>query len=129
MRTPKRRRNNMIALLVVVAVGAFFIFLNSFKPKEPDTVAHSSTDELYDAPVKTQVMRRITLEEPADQKQMAQLIRKEVAAIDGKSYKYHPKPTHIYIYVYPPGTIMETGYEWSAMFSRVNGIDEPIKYK
>lgn len=125
MRTPQRRKNNMIALAVLAALvilGGLYVRFNT--PSEPATVEYMASND--GTASERRVSRRVTLQASATNEQIGDVIAKEVATIDMQ----YSRPPKVFIYVYQPGTpAAQQGANWIAMYSRTNGISEPIQYK
>lgn len=72
---------------------------------------------VYDAPIKTQVEQHILVSGEINEDNLKRLLHKQFKSIMGRNnFKYHPKPTSVYIYTYDSKEKAETEQGlWIAM--------------
>lgn len=86
--------------------------------------------EEYDIPAKSQIETRILLMDSLTKKNVTHLLQTSWNNDSAKTFKYHPKPTHIFIYVYKDSIDYKNGGgDWIGMMSRVSGKDYGIQLK
>lgn len=84
----------------------------------------------YDAPVKSQISLRVALQDStATDEQIKELITLLANSSMQVSMKKHPKPTHVFVYVYRSKYAYEA-FEgnWIAMYQKI-GADDSGKYE
>lgn len=83
----------------------------------------------YDIPAKSQISKRIVLKDSIDNQQIAEVVNYEFNKAMKTRMKFHNPPSHVFVYVYSPGTDVEkeSGY-WVAMKSRIMNEDSEIKF-
>jgi len=84
---------------------------------------------VYDAPVKSQVLIRLEITDSVYTKaQVKELCEMMVSISSEKEMKFHPTPTHIWIYIYKSkADCLKDGTSWIAMYGKA-GSDQPGDY-
>jgi hypothetical protein len=83
---------------------------------------------VYDAPVKSQVVLRLELKSAYTVAQLKELCESMVRISSEKEMKYHPLPTHVWIYIYKSkADFLKDGSSWIAMYQKP-GSDKPGDY-
>lgn len=83
--------------------------------------------KVYDTPIKTQVQIDLLVTENLTPKALRNLLAKVFLETDKqRGFKYHPTPTHVFIYAYPDKERAESGSGgWAAMLSKVGKHGHP----
>ena len=83
-------------------------------------------EEVYDAPIKTQVTLRLLVSGHITDDGLRNLLSKLYSEVHNRrGFKYHSNPTHIFIYAYTDKERAESGIQWIAMLSKVGEGDKP----
>ncbi len=84
-------------------------------------------EQVYDAPVKTQVEQHIVVTVEITEENLRALLRQQHYAVSKRTgFKYHESPTNIYIYVYETKDKAKAGQGlWLAMSQMSYGDTEP----
>lgn len=111
----------IIIFLFVLSCGA--IFLSCSNDKKPENLLKYEVlkDEIYDAPVKTQVHLDILIHEKSisENKILDLLTFLYDETISRSGFKYHTNPTNIFIYAYSSKEKAESGMgQWVGMISK-----------
>jgi len=114
----------LILLSILLIVGSLF------GQKEPKgLIKHSILkDDLYDAPVKTQVQLDVLIEETEiSEMQVRELLNHLYFMVSNRvGFKYHKNPTNIYIYTYSSKDKLTSGTgQWVGMISKGYGDTQP----
>lgn len=85
-------------------------------------------NSISDTPAKSQVLIRLELTGTYTPAQVKELCEMMVRISSDKTMKYHPKPTHIWVYIYKSKADFEKdGGSWIAMYGKA-GSDEPGEF-
>ena len=86
-------------------------------------------NELYDIPLKSQILIRLELTDSIYTKaQLVDFCESWVRVASAKEMKFHPTPTHIWIYIYKSkADCMKDGSSWIAMYGKA-GSDQAGDY-
>ena len=107
-------------LLVALFIGLFCCCTTSNIP-DNEVIENS----VYDAPVKSQVLIRLELTGTYTAAQVKELCEMMVRISSDKPMKYHPKPTHIWVYIYKSkADFLKDGSSWIAMYGKAGDEDE-----
>ena len=84
----------------------------------------------YDTPAKSQTETRLLLTDSLTKKNVTDLLNSFFTTDTNKTFKYHTKPSHVFIYVYKDSLdYKRDGSSWIGMMSRVGGVDNGIELK
>lgn len=111
------KMSTFLTILIAAAGILIYLFSGSRKPSVQYTVLENKVSQ---SAFKKQASVRLKLAAPATDQEIKELIRYTADGID---------QPYVYIYVYGQNTTIKTGAEWNAMFTRENGIDQPVKFK
>jgi hypothetical protein len=82
---------------------------------------YEATRERYDAPVKSQIITKIVLQDVITKENVTKVLNKNFEWDSETSMKFHDKPTHIFVYVYADTTNYKLhGDKWLGMISMIN---------
>lgn len=83
----------------------------------------------YDIPLKSQILMRIELTDSVYTKaQIIKFCESWVRVASSTEMKYHPTPTHIWVYIYKSKEdFLKDGTSWIAMYGKA-GSDKPGDY-
>lgn len=85
-------------------------------------------NSVSDTPAKSQVLMRLELTGPYTPAQVKELCEMMVRISSDKSMKCHPKPTHVWVYIYKSkADFMKDGGSWIAMYGKA-GSDAQGEY-
>lgn len=85
-------------------------------------------ENVYDIPIKTQYSARIKVDDDMSNDSISILCNQLFKEAINKRYKYHKEPTHVFIYVYNKREPLTQGLKWRAMISRIQNVDEGVKF-
>lgn len=84
-------------------------------------------EEIYDAPIKTQVISNILVSGEITDQGLRELLKQLYDSIgQRKGFKYHPSPTAIYVYAFTSKERAESGMgQWIAMLEKSHAATSP----
>ena len=114
----------MKALLFSILMVCLFYGCTTSNIPENEIIENTVSD----APVKSQVTIRFELTGTYTAAQVKELCEMMVRISSEKEMKYHPKPTHIWVYIYKSkADFLKDGSSWIAMYGKA-GEDAKGEY-
>lgn len=110
-------------ILIIALLGLLFGCTTSNIPSN-EVIENS----VLDTPAKSQVLIRLELTDTYTPAQVKELCEMMVRISSDKPMQYHPKPTHVWVYIYKSKSDFEKdGASWIAMYGKP-GDDEKGEY-
>lgn len=121
---------SLISFMVIMLIGAGLggITEEPAKEKKPATPEYTILNEdIYDAPIKTQVELNILVSGEISEASLKTLLDQLYSSTRArKGFKYHDSPTSIYVYAYTSKERAESGMgQWIAMLQKAHAETKP----
>lgn len=84
-------------------------------------------EEVSDTKLKTQVAQHVVAPGPVNEAELRQALARLYMAASERTFQAHPKPTHVFIWVYPTVSDAEARKgDWIGMISKTPAEAQPV---
>lgn len=110
---------------LILLAACFFLACNDRPSVDYDIIENKK----YDIPVKSQISKRIVLKDSVGRELVKEIILYEFREAMSTRMDFHNPPSHVFVYVYAPGTdVVTQSGNWLAMKQRIMNETKEVEF-